>query len=151
MLGASALAQAAAATSWKTVAYAGFVESVDELTGPSAIDCGFLDWRSGKVSVSRKQVAARCVNEALNGKQPFRFGTVPPESNVIYVLLRSAAGELWQVRYSRFIANQHLHETQFNQTCRYMTFDEAALIFQGLDCKLVSNGGLPTYDAQTRH
>lgn len=151
VLSTNAVADVAAASRWKSMCYEGFVESVDELVGPSAADCGFLDSTSEKVSEIRKREAAQCVRAAMNGKQPFKFGTIPPESNVVYVLMRSAAGEFWQVRYERYIANQHLHETQINQKCKHMTFDGAALIFQGVDCTLVSDGGLPTYDAHPRH
>lgn len=41
--------------------------------------------------------------------------------------------------------HRHLHETQINQVCADMMFDAATLQFHGIDCKLVSNGGLPTY------
>lgn len=136
---------------WKYVCYDGFVESVDALVGPKATDCGFIDRRNDKVVEGRLRAAADCVSAALGGRQAFKFGTIPPDSNVVYVLLRSASGELWQVRYERSLSKREVVETQLNQKCRNMTFDVGALIFQGIDCSFVSNGGLPTYDANSRH
>ena len=130
---------------WKSLCYPGFVESVDVLVGADAVDCRFLDRREAELSVVTRQKAADCVVAALNDNKPFKFGTVPTGSDVVYVLMRSAANELWTVRYSRNIANQHLHETQINQVCANVMFDAAALQFHGIDCKLVSNGELPTY------
>jgi hypothetical protein len=31
------------------------------------------------------------------------------------------------------------------------SFDPGPMIYQGVDCALVSNGGLPTYDPNSRH
>jgi len=148
ILGATA---AAALPRWKYVCYDGFVESVDALVGPAAIDCGFVDRRNDKVIESRLRAAADCVSAALNGRRPFKFGTIPPESSVVYVLMRSAAGELWQVRYERGLSKREVVETQINQKCGGMSLDVGALIFQGIDCALVSNGRLPTYDSNPRH
>jgi hypothetical protein len=145
-------AMAVAATPrWKYVCYDGFVESVDTLVGPVATDCGFVDRRNDKVAAGRLRAAADCVSAALDGTQPFKFGTIPPESNVVYVLVRSAAGELWQVRYERTLGKRDVVETQINQKCRSMTLDVGALIFQGIDCALASNGRLQTYDSNSRH
>jgi hypothetical protein len=142
-VGAMAVAVAVAATPrWKYVCYDGFVESIDVLVGPAATDCGFVDRRNDKVAEGRLRAAADCVSAALNGKQPFKFGTIPSESNVVYVLARSAAGELWQVRYERTLSKRDVVESQINQKCRNTTFDVGALIFQGIDCALVSNGRL---------
>lgn len=66
-------------------------------------------------------------------------------ANVAYVLLRSAAGEIWTVRYARDITNGHMHESQINQICAEAVSDESTLQFRGVDCKLISNGGLPTH------
>ena len=135
----------ASAPAWKSLCYPGFVESVDALVGADAVDCRFLNRRETAMPAVKRKEAADCVVEALSENKPFKFGTVPAGSDVVYVLMRSAANELWTVRYSRNIANQHLHETQINQVCANVMFDAAALQFHGIDCKLVSNGGLPTY------
>ena len=135
----------ASTPAWKFLCYPGFVESVDALVGADAVDCQFLDRREEELPDVTRQSAADCVAEALEEKKPFKFGTVQAGSDVVYVLMRSAANELWTVRYSRNIANQHLHETQVNQVCANVMFDAATLLFHGIDCKLVSNGGLPTY------
>jgi hypothetical protein len=148
IVGATAVA---ALPRWKYVCYDGFVESVDALVGPAATDCGFVDRRNDKVIESRLRAAADCVSAALNGTRPFKFGTIPPESSVVYVLVRSAAGDLWQVRYERGLSKREVVETQVNQKCRSMSFDVGALIFQGIDCAFVSNGRLPTYDSNPRH
>jgi hypothetical protein len=142
---------AEASSSWKFMCYQGFVESVDKLVGPDAIDCGLIDQQSEKVTEARKLGAVRCVEETLHGVRPFKFGMVPAGSNVVYLLLRSPAGELWTVRYERSIANKHLHETQINQTCKNVSFDSGALIIQGADCKVISIGGLPTYEPNPGH
>lgn len=141
----------AAAPRWKYVCYDGFVESVDALVGPGATDCGFIDRRNDKVVEGRVREAADCVDTALIGRRPFKFGTIPPDSNVVYVLLRSTAGELWQVRFERSLNKREVVETQVNQKCRDMAFDGGALIVQGIDCTRVSNGRLPTYGSNTRH
>jgi hypothetical protein len=149
--GLMSMVAAAAAPRWKYMCYDGFVESVDVLVGPGATDCGVIDRRNDKVVEGRVREAADCVSTALTGRQPFKFGTIPPDSNVVYVLLRSAAGELWQIRYERSLGKRDIVETQVNQKCRDMTFDVGALIFQGVDCALVSNDRLPTHDTNPRH
>lgn len=149
--GVVSIAAVAALPRWKYLCYDGFVESVDALVGASGTDCGFIDRRNDKVIESRVRAAADCVSAALNGKQPFKFGLIPPDSNVVYVLVRSASGELWQVRYERSLGKRDVVETQLNQKCRSMAFDIGALIFQGVDCAFVSDGRLPTYDSNTRH
>ena len=144
-------AAACGATPWKFVCYDGFVESVDRLVGQGAIDCGFVDLASRVVSRTERARIAGCVTAALAGQRPFKYGVVPADSTVFHALLRAADGELWTVRYARDISNGHMHETQFNQKCRHMSFDPGALIFSGVDCTLVSTEGLPTYDPHTGH
>lgn len=150
-MGVVAAADPAATQRWKYMGYDGFVESIDALAGPSAIDCGFLDRRNETFASPRVRQAADCVGAALNGREPFKFGTIPPNSNVIYVLLRSAAHELWEVRYERTLSKRDLVETQLSQKCKNMTFDAGAVTFMGIDCVFVSSSGLPTYDPNSRH
>jgi hypothetical protein len=141
----------APAVPWKFVGYAGFVESIDALVGKGAADCGLMDFVNEEISAARKNSSVKCVQDALRGSHAFKFGTLLPNSNVVYILLRSSAGEYWTVRYERYIADGHLHETQINQTCKQMAFDPGPMIYQGVDCKLVSAGGLPTHDSNSRH
>ena len=129
---------------WNIKPYEGFIESVDALVGDDAIDCGFLDRHQYELSTDRIKAGGDCVKEALHGKRPFKFGTSAPGSNAFYLLMRSKAGQLWTVRYSRWIANSHLHEDHINQTCANVMIDDALQI-HGIDCKFVDNGALPTY------
>src|SRR5262245_32420193 len=73
-------------------------ESVDALVGPDAIDCGFHEmFKSLRKAVHRK--AYGCVEQALRGDKPFRFGTrrIPLDSVVTEILVRSRDGKLWLI------------------------------------------------------
>jgi hypothetical protein len=137
-------------SSWPFCCYEGFVESVDAMIGPQARDCGLLI-ADKPVADTRRRQAVECVSQALNGRDPFKFGYLPPKSDVAYIMLRSQAGELWTVRYQRSFANGHGLETQVNSVCQGIMFDPAVLIYQGYDCKLHSDGGLPTYEPHPDH
>ncbi len=65
--------------------------------------------------------------------------------------MRSRCADADDKDSDRSVANKHLHETQINQTCANMMLDTDALILHGVECTLVSNGGLPTHVAHPGH
>jgi hypothetical protein len=131
-------------SSWPFCCYEGFVESIDALTGPGAIDCGFIN-QNEPVDDKRRLEAAECAGRQMSGRAPFKFGNLPPKSGYAYVVLRSAAGEIWLVIFRRTLGRD-LVDAQFNQTCKWVMIDPATLHLDGLDCRWVSDSGLPTYD-----
>src|SRR5262245_8547732 len=86
---------------WEPTGYQGFVESIEALVGPDAIDCGFHNLLDEKLTEAARAQAYRCVRDALKGNRPFKFGTlrIPVDSYGYEVLVRSPRGELWCVTF----------------------------------------------------
>jgi hypothetical protein len=115
--------------------------TIDQLTGPGAIDCGFHEiGRPLKYSAKRK--ANDCLRKALRGHKPFKFGTVrvPLDSIVTEVLVRSADGKLWMIVVDEMFDEQ---PTQWNAICREVRVDTDTLYLDGNEsCEEYSGGTL---------
>src|SRR5262249_23327730 len=140
----SAIGAAAPATAqpWKPVGYQGFAESIDALVGPGAIDCGFLDLLHEKQGAIAKREAYQCVRSALQGRRPFKFGTlrIPADSYGYEILARTPQGELWRVTFDRMLTDDESGQ-QWNQVCKSASID-ADLIVRVEDCVNKPDGRL---------
>src|SRR5262245_57997208 len=118
---------------WQPMGYAGFSESIDALVGSTAIDCGFLNMLDTKTTDAMKRRASDCVQAAMSGGQPFKFGTVrvPIDSYAYEVLARSSTGELWQITYDQMLLEEDGAQ-QWNKVCKSATLERGTLFLTGL-------------------
>ena len=128
---------------WEPAGYQGFVESIDALVGPEAVDCGFLNLLEDSTSQEARSRAHRCVRTALKGKQPFKFGTlrIPIDSYAYEVIARSSRGELWQVTFDLMLTDDESGQ-QWNRICRAASVDRKTLTIHGTDCVSQPDGRL---------
>ena len=144
-----AICGACMAHPWPFCCYEGFVESVDALAGPSAIDCGSLNSGQKSGDAQRRQ-AAKCVRDALTRERPFKF-LVGLDDSHLQVLVRSRQGELWIASYWQERSRVDIAEHASNKVCKSVSFDEETLGFQGQDCIDSSEFTLPTYVPHPGH
>lgn len=135
--------------SWANVAYRGFAESIDALTGQGAHDCGFIevigeseDFSTRRKAKKTRAAANACVQQALRGGEPFKFGAVhlPIDSYTYEVLARATDGKLWLIVYDVMIdgtAGQ-----QWNKVCESVSIDDETLFMKGIGCADMPDGVL---------
>jgi hypothetical protein len=144
MLGAGEAAEAPpVAHGWQPMGYQGFVESIDALVGPEAVDCGFFRIGGDEVTARVKRQAYQCVQSALKARQPFKFGTfrIPIDSYAHEILARSSRGELWQITYDVMLTDDETGQ-QWNQICNSVSIDKRTLLVLGTDCVSQPDGRL---------
>ena len=121
--------------SWPELAYPGFTSAIAQLAGPGAINCGFIDRRSGdQIHALLKSQA--CITKASSSGQPFRFVSVrAAATSYLYEAITSTAeGEFWSITFdSAMDGSENLH---FVQQCEGISsIDIREAEFSGLKCQ----------------
>lgn len=134
----SACSHAPTSHTWPELAYPGFTSAIEQLAGPGAINCGFIDRRSGgEFSALSKSQA--CIAKARASGQPFRFVSVRPSatSYLYEAITWTSAGEFWSITFdSAMDGSENLH---FVQQCEGISsIDIRDAEFSGLKCQDVS-------------
>jgi hypothetical protein len=120
---------------WSPEGYKGFVESIDALVGPNAVNCGYVNLLEVEKGSQARRDAYACVQYVLARGLPFKFGTyrIPIDSHAYEVLARAPDGKLWEITYDQMVDDDESGQ-QWNRTCRSVRMDRKTLDFIGVDC-----------------
>lgn len=128
---------------WEPFGYDTLIEKVEELAGPNAINCGFVDALSGEQAaakvVDRKLAQSQtCIDHAIKTKRPFKFGLVriASTSYVWQMAIMTSELEYWNITYDYAIDGTGVQ--QFTKRCKDLDVDAVQAEFKGKDCTEVS-------------
>jgi hypothetical protein len=127
---------------WQEFGYARFSRTIDELLGPGAVDCGYLDLIGGTPSAQARASTNECLRKARAGDAPFKYATVrlPIDSYAHEVFARTRDGTLWMIVYDIMVDGDA--PQQWNQVCQSITVDRRTLMIRGEGCVEKSYGAL---------
>ena len=127
---------------WSPTGYEGFVESIDALVGPEAIDCGFFNLVGRKPASTVRRKARACVEQAVAAGHTFKYGTarLPIDSFATEVIARTADGTLWMIAYDVMIDGDA--PQQWNRICQSVAVDPRTMIIDAQGCAENSTGRL---------
>ncbi len=124
---------------WEPFGYDTLVEKVEELAGPDAINCGFVDALSGEKSTvklaDRKLAQSQiCIDHAIKTKRPFKFGLVriASTSYVWQMAIMTPELEFWSITYDYAIDGTGVQ--QFTKRCKELDIDAVRAEFQSKAC-----------------
>lgn len=124
---------------WKPFGYDTLKAKVENLVGPRAANCGFVDrlsYEKADIKEANRQLARSqtCINQAMKNNLPFKFASVriATTSLVWQIALLSPNEEFWTVTYDYAIdetGTQH-----FVKRCKGLDIDVRSAHFIGKDC-----------------
>jgi len=131
--------------SWDQVGDPALRSALNQLVGPDAIDCGFMDLRKRKAKPAEKHVVLDCIAAAEQRRLPFKFGIARLfiESTAFEVYARSANGQSWLVGHGQNLMENELQSSM--ERCVLIEVSPRTLFISGMDCsqfKLLSKQSL---------
>lgn len=124
---------------WEPFGYDTLKAKVENLAGPNAVNCGFVDrlsFEKPDVKAANKQLtkSQACVDQAMKKNQPFKFGSVriATTSYVWQIALLTPEQEFWTITYD--YAMDETGTQHFIKRCKGLAIDVKGADFDGENC-----------------